>query len=154
MHVKNGQRGGALVEFAIIAPVLFMFLMGSFEFGFLIYEYHATNYAAKSAARWGSVRGANCSDASCPATSATIKTFVTSSVPGLQTKSSLFKVTTAWASPVPANYPGSSTVTCSSAAQAQGCLITVTVQNPVTVHIPLLHINPITLTSTSTAVVQ
>lgn len=151
---RNGQRGGALVEFAIIAPVLFMFLIGGLEFGYLIYEYHATDYAAKSGARWASVRGKNCSDSSCPITQAKIATFVKSSVPGLDTAASKFSVTAAWASPAPASYPNSSSVTCSSSAEAQGCLVTVTVTNPVMVHIPLIKTQPFTLTSSSTAVVQ
>lgn len=152
----NGQRGGALVEFAIIAPVLFVFLIGSLEFGFLIYEYHATDYAAKSAARWASVRGANCSDSSCPATATTIKSFVTSSVPGLQTSDASFAVTPTWSVANTASYPQAipTPSACAQATANKGCLVTVTVTNPVTIQIPFITIHSFTLTSSSSAVVQ
>jgi Flp pilus assembly protein TadG len=159
------QRGGALVEFAMVAPVLFMFLIGSLEFGFLLYEFHATDYAAKSAARWASVHGANCTNSSgsptwtqCPTKSdgSYVTSFVTNSIPGLQASGSKFKVATSWTAPPTASYPqgGGASLTCSGAAQASGCLVTVTVTNPVTVHIPLIKNTLFNITSSSTAVVQ
>lgn len=165
-QASRGERGGALVEFAIIAPVLFMILIGSLEFGFLIYESHATDYAAKSAARFAAVRGANCSNTSgtptwtqCPTKSdgSYVTTFVKDSVPGLQSKASAFKVATSWAAPSTTSYPsgGGANLTCSGTSQAAGCLVTVTVTNPVTwVKIPFIKIHSFTLTSSSTAVVQ
>jgi Flp pilus assembly protein TadG len=46
------QRGLAMVEFAITAPVLLLLMFGSFEFGHLMIEYSALNDAVRDAARY------------------------------------------------------------------------------------------------------
>jgi Flp pilus assembly protein TadG len=46
------QRGLAMVEFAITAPVLLLLMFGSFEFGHLMIEYSALNDAVRNAARY------------------------------------------------------------------------------------------------------
>ena len=54
MTIKN-QKGAAAVEFALIAPLLFVFLFGIVEFGFLLYNKAVITNACREAARDGIV---------------------------------------------------------------------------------------------------
>jgi Flp pilus assembly protein TadG len=54
---KSGYRGQAIVEFAIVAPILVMLLVGIMEVGRLLYIYAAVNNASREAARYGSAIG-------------------------------------------------------------------------------------------------
>jgi hypothetical protein len=51
----NDQRGGSLVEFAIIAPLLFVILFGIIEFGILLYDQAMITNASREGARTGIV---------------------------------------------------------------------------------------------------
>jgi Flp pilus assembly protein TadG len=46
------RRGGAVLEFAILAPVLFTILLGIVEFGRMFYVRQALEYATEEAARY------------------------------------------------------------------------------------------------------
>src|SRR5215471_12529704 len=46
------QRGGAVIEFAILAPVLFTILLGIIEMGRMFYVRQALEYATEEAARY------------------------------------------------------------------------------------------------------
>jgi Flp pilus assembly protein TadG len=48
---KRGQRGGALIEFAIILPVLLVLLLGISELGFLFYNKAMITNASREGAR-------------------------------------------------------------------------------------------------------
>ncbi len=50
-RVRGDEEGGTLVEFAVIAPVFFMLLMGIFDFGHTIYIRSVLNGAVQDAAR-------------------------------------------------------------------------------------------------------
>lgn len=50
-----GQRGQALVEFAIALPVLLILLLGITEFGLLLYNQHVITNASREGARYGIV---------------------------------------------------------------------------------------------------
>ena len=52
--IKN-QKGASAVEFAIIAPLLFVLLFGIVEFGFLLYNQAMITNAAREGARAGIV---------------------------------------------------------------------------------------------------
>jgi Flp pilus assembly protein TadG len=54
MSLKN-QNGGSLIEFVIIAPVLFVILFGIIEFGILIYDKAMLTNASREGARAGIV---------------------------------------------------------------------------------------------------
>src|SRR3954466_7884203 len=67
---RNGRRrtryvrhGAAAVEFAITAPIFFLFLLASFEFGWLNVLRHTADNAAYEAARAAMVPGATAADA-------------------------------------------------------------------------------------------
>jgi Flp pilus assembly protein TadG len=93
------NRGGTLVESALVLSVFLLFTFGIMDFGRLLYAYNFCSFAARDATRYASVRG---STSGSPATSSTIQTFVTGLAVGL-TSSSL-TVTTSWS---PDNTPGS-----------------------------------------------
>jgi Flp pilus assembly protein TadG len=62
-------RGAVAVEFAITAPVFFLFLLAAFEFGWLNVMRHTADNAAYEAARAAIVPGASNADATAKATS-------------------------------------------------------------------------------------
>jgi Flp pilus assembly protein TadG len=48
---RHGQRGQALVELALVVPVLLLLFMGIFDFGRAIYAYNAISNAAREGGR-------------------------------------------------------------------------------------------------------
>jgi Flp pilus assembly protein TadG len=54
---RRGERGQALVEFALIAPLLAIILLGCFQFGFAFTDYITVTDAARAGARIASVDG-------------------------------------------------------------------------------------------------
>src|SRR5438874_12822192 len=68
----NGRRpdartGAVAVEFAITAPIFFLFLLAAFEFGWLNVMRHTADSAAYEAARTSMVPGATTADATAKA---------------------------------------------------------------------------------------
>src|SRR3977135_2124330 len=53
----QGRRGAVAVEFAITAPIFFLFLLAAFEFGWLNVMRHTADNAAYEAARTAIVPG-------------------------------------------------------------------------------------------------
>ncbi|MGH2458351.1 MAG: TadE/TadG family type IV pilus assembly protein, partial [Chloroflexota bacterium] len=66
------QRGQSLVEFALVAPLLFLIMLGIMEFGFMFERDVAITNAARSGARWAATHPTAWSNAS-PAPSNTIE---------------------------------------------------------------------------------
>ncbi len=62
-HRRQNRRGATLVEFAIVAPVFFLLLLGSFEFSRLNVIRHTADNAAYEAARIAMVPGATAAEA-------------------------------------------------------------------------------------------
>ena len=140
--VSSRERGGALVEFAMVLPLALILLFGIIQFGIVMFEYHATDYAAKYAARYASVHGALCASdgtTGCPLTAAALSKAVRNAVPGLSPKAT---ISPGWSTPDPGTYTHdlNSSLTCSSTTQSKGCLITVEVVNPVGIDIPFITI--------------
>ncbi len=65
---RGSRRGAAAVEFAITAPIFFLFLLAAFEFGWLNVIRHTADSAAYEAARTAMVPGATAADATAKAT--------------------------------------------------------------------------------------
>jgi Flp pilus assembly protein TadG len=149
---REAQRGGALVEFAMIAPFMVIIFMSAIEFGYVMYLKHTVDYAARIGSRWAAVRGNVCSDSSvCPATAAEIQTYVRSVVPGLASPAA---VTPTWTAP-PSSYKLQPTGTCGSGTdETPGCVVNITVTKPIRFVIPFITTKSITLTSSSQAVIQ
>lgn len=57
------QRGQAIVEFVIAAPVVFLVLVGLFDVGRLVFINNELSEAAREGARWGAVQGRAASQA-------------------------------------------------------------------------------------------
>ena len=65
-HVlRHGRksRGQALVEFAVVTPILFLLILGTIEVGRFIFHYELVNNATREGARYAIVHG---SRSSCP----------------------------------------------------------------------------------------
>ena len=60
---RGGRRGATAVEFALTAPIFFVFLLAAFEFGWLNVIRHTADNAAYEAARSAMVPGATAAEA-------------------------------------------------------------------------------------------
>src|SRR6187549_548125 len=60
---RNARTGAAAVEFAIVAPIFFVLVLGSLEFGRLNIIRHTADQAAYEAARNAMVPGATTAEA-------------------------------------------------------------------------------------------
>jgi len=60
---RKGRRGATAVEFALTAPIFFLFLLAAFEFGWLNVIRHTADNAAYEAARTAMVPGATADEA-------------------------------------------------------------------------------------------
>ena len=54
-HRKGREKGAALVEFALLAPLLIILVMGVIEFGWLFAQMNEIRHVAQEGARWGAV---------------------------------------------------------------------------------------------------
>jgi hypothetical protein len=60
---RHRSRGQALVEFTLVAPMLFLLILGTIEAGRFILFYEVMNNATREGARYAIVHGA---DSTCP----------------------------------------------------------------------------------------
>ena len=152
------KRGSAVIEFALSSLVFLAFMFGIIDFARAAYTYEFVTYAARSGARWASVRGSTCAatngDAWCdPATSsasgatqADVQTYVQSlNLPGISPTQITATVT--W----PQTGDACNT---SSAVNSPGCPVKVLVQYPYSSSIPFIWIKTITLTADSEMVIS
>src|SRR5712692_11430041 len=54
--VRHGERGNAMIEFAIGAGVLTSIFAGTFQFGYTFYQYNLLKNAVGDGARYASLR--------------------------------------------------------------------------------------------------
>jgi Flp pilus assembly protein TadG len=159
------QQGSALLEFAIVAILFLSILFGICGFGHALYVYHFVSHAAKSAARWAAVNGAACADdtesgapSSCttssasPATSSDVADFVTNQAPsGIDPD--LVNTTIPCGTSDKGGCADSIPSGCSTTGNAPGCTVKVTVSYNYNFLFPLVHTNPITLSSSAEMVI-
>mgnify|MGYP001548098210 FL=1 len=63
-HAAGGRsRGQALVEFTLVAPLMFLLILGTIEAGRFILYYEVMNHATREGARYAIVHG---NDSTCP----------------------------------------------------------------------------------------
>jgi Flp pilus assembly protein TadG len=67
LNHRTCRRGATAVEFALAAPVFFLFLLAAFEFGWLNVIRHTADNAAYEAARTAMVPGATAAEATAKA---------------------------------------------------------------------------------------
>ncbi len=128
-RLARQQRGAAAVEFALIAPLLFMLLFGIFEFGLAWSQKNVYLGAAREGARYAAV---NCESTS-PSNGCTsggdpwglVKTRITNAAVGYPVSFSNFSVTTS---------PATATGACTTA----GSSVKVSWTQPETIDIPFL----------------
>jgi hypothetical protein len=65
-HARVRSRGQALVEFALVAPLFFILLLGIIEAGRFIYHYEMLNNAARAGVRYAIIHGAESGDPTGP----------------------------------------------------------------------------------------
>jgi Flp pilus assembly protein TadG len=70
------ERGTTLAEFALVLTASMLLIVGIIEFGRALYTYHLVSSAARIGTRYASVRGSSCAVAGCPATTASIQTYI------------------------------------------------------------------------------
>jgi Flp pilus assembly protein TadG len=92
------RRGTAIIEFAFVAPVLFVLTIGTIDVGRLVWSASMLHHMAREATRYASVRGA---DANSPVSEADIETYVKNRLIGIAANE--VNVTTTW---TPNNNPG------------------------------------------------
>ncbi|MBV8147467.1 MAG: pilus assembly protein [Candidatus Eremiobacteraeota bacterium] len=148
--MRHYERGGSLVEFALVASAFMLLVTGVIYLGLLVYSYTSVSNAARLAARWASVRGADCvagSSNGCPATQSNIQSYVIGQLPGVVT-SPPPTVTPTWTTPPWSSSPSG----CSSASETAGCLVKVTITYSFPLTIPFYGPVP-AYTATSESVV-
>ena len=116
--------GNALVEFALVLPLVLTGIFGVIDFGRALYTYHFVSNAAREATRWASVRGATCNPtvytSACPAAPEDVTDFVASITPaGIDKSPSKLVVDTHWLVP-----PGK-TNPCTGSRKNPGCAVQV-----------------------------
>jgi len=84
----SGNAGSAAIEFALVAPLLFLLLFAVIEFGRAWWAKSSLQYAAERAARYAVV----CAAGACPSDSA-IQTYAVNQVYEQSVASSAFSVT-------------------------------------------------------------
>ena len=90
------QRGAAIVEQALILPVLLAVMFGAIDMSRALYTYHYVSYAAREATRWASVRSGPLNGG--PVDQADIQTFV-SNVSGMGLDPARITSSASWVAP-------------------------------------------------------
>jgi Flp pilus assembly protein TadG len=141
-HRGRRQAGQALAEFALVAPILFILVLGVFEAGRFILHYEALNNATREGIRYAIIHGANSVAPTGPPddpTGAAIRQAVADAAFGLVTSGDL-------TIPDPV-YSGPNGVT-----NKRGSEVTLTVSYTYDAIVPILP--PITISAEATGVVS
>ncbi len=134
-HIRQ-EQGATLVETALSLAILLSMIIGIMEMSLALYSYHFLSEAARDGTRYAMVRGSSCTATGCPATNASIQSYVKGlGYPGIDP--SKMNVTTTWPS---TNAPGNSVK------------VTATYQFPLSV--PFVMISTIHMSSTSEMVIS
>lgn len=150
---SNFGRGNALLEFALILPLLLTGIFGVIEFGRALYTFHFVSNAAREATRWASVRGQACDKSiypqACPANSTDVENFVKSIAPaGIDKGATKLTVNSAWLIP-----PGK-TNPCSKFQNNPGCAVQVQVIYQFKFVLPFLPTQSFPMQSTSQMIIS
>ena len=100
-RLVRGERGAALVEFAVGSMVFFLTVFGCLDYGLLIWRYNLVSDLAQEGARYASVHGAS---SASPASAANVQAFIDTRALG--------HTVTVTTSPAPSTLSAGSTVTC------------------------------------------
>ena len=138
------ERGSTLAEFALVLTASMVLIVGVIECGRALYAYQFVSNVARIATRYAAVRGSACTSAGCPATAASIQTYVRSLAPELN-QGNLTAVPTWTSSSSCAGPPNN----------GPGCYVAVQVTYPFTfAALPLLPSFSMSMTSTSKMIIS
>jgi Flp pilus assembly protein TadG len=62
LNRSDRSKGQALVEFALVFPILILLIFGLLDFGRVLYTQNALSQSAREGARWGSVQARSSTD--------------------------------------------------------------------------------------------
>jgi len=143
-HSRRGQHGQALVEFALVFPVLLLLIFGIIDAGRLIYTYNTVANAARDGARVAIVNQSTTGTETCDTTSPTAWPIGCAIASGFNLGLTTDDV---WVS-----YPTDAVCTKMSI----GCLAVVTVTGKYQPLTPIISslIGPVSLTSTTTIPIE
>jgi len=150
MTARMSQRGSSLPETAIVMGVLLALMFGIIDFGRATYTYAFVAQLARQGARWAIVRGSQCSALDhCNASQTDVQNYVRSLSQGATVKNNI--------TVPPLGYSG-----CppgSTASNAPGCTISVTVTYPFQFMLPYMpktagQYTILTMSSTSQMVIS
>jgi Flp pilus assembly protein TadG len=146
------DSGATIVEFAVSASVILLFLFGIIQCALALYSYNYVGDAARVGTRYASVRGASCTGlTNCGATSAQIQTYLRSiRYPGINANN--LTVTTTWLS-ASSSEPTTWTV-CASQCNAPENAVRVQVSYAYSLNIPFWKNANINIGSTSQVVIS
>jgi Flp pilus assembly protein TadG len=150
-----GEEGQSLAEFALVVPVLL--LTGIFSFGIIFNQYevltNSTNSAARAFALSANGAAATTSTAPNQDPCAYVKTIVQQDSPNLSSASLNYTINyTVTATNTKTTY--NNPPTCAGISMTQGDVVTVTVTYPVTTSLYGWATRNLTLTASSTELVQ
>ena len=139
------DRGQSLVEFSMVASVLFLTIAGLLKVCLAVYTYHYVSEVSHETSRYAAVRGSNAS--SPVSTNDTVQTHVRSvAYPGIN--SSLLTTSTTWDT-----YPASGNCPASGACNQPGNLVTVTVSYAFPLTLPYSSSKTLTMSSTAAMII-
>ena len=122
-RLLHDQRGGALLEIALVLPIALMFTFGVIQLGIFLYSYTSATYASRVGVRYAEVHGAS---SLYPCTAANVVTIVSAYLTAIPASAVTVtptwnpnnivgnavtvKVTLAWATGIPIDRLGTITV--------------------------------------------
>ena len=147
--LRSRSDGGALVEFALVAPLMLAMITAMFSFGFVLTIYFQLTNAVDSSARTLAVRRATNTDGTTPDPCATAVTAFTSAAPNLAVSSASFSFVLNGVS-----YPNVKTCSAGSANVLSGTNAQVTATYPYTIMLFGWKPLALTLNAQTTELVQ
>lgn len=152
-----GEEGSSLVEFGLVVPMLLLTLTGIFSFGIIFNQYQMLTNAANSAARYfAASRDSKSNNTLAPGGDACAyaATIVQQDSPNLTSSNLSYKIVyTVSATKTATTYSGSSP-SCSGLVMTEGDTVQVTATYPVTAFLFSMASRNMTLSGSSTELVQ
>jgi Flp pilus assembly protein TadG len=149
---RHSERGTTLLEFALVAIVLFMLIFGIIDFSRALSAYHFVANAAREGTRYASVRGADCTapmaNCTAPQIQSYLQTNLRTEAAGTGMDPSQLTV------PTPL-YAGSNTCPAvgNNPLNNPGCIVLVTVTYKFSFIFALLPVSPVNMSSTASTVI-
>ncbi len=139
------QRGAAIVEQALLLPVMLAILFGIIDMSRALYSYTYVSYIAREATRWASVRGGGVNGT---ASQAEIQNFVRN-VSGMGLDAMQLTASANWIAPP----NGSPLCPGGNGNEKPGCIVQVTVNYNFSFILPFMPGSPLAMSSESQMII-